>query len=86
MRAWVKHNKQEDMADLLLTHDLNAFTPAGILCHYKETAEAEETKIMPTVPLKELYNLYWYLNMMMISNLTILLMRIIGDCKQEERL
>ena len=40
MRSWVKHNKLEDMSDLSI-HDLNEFSPAGTLCHYKETAEAE---------------------------------------------
>ena len=59
MRAWVKHNKLEDMTDLQI-YDLDDFTPTGTLCNYKETAEAEETKIMPNTPLKELYNLYRY--------------------------
>ena len=57
MRAWVKDNKLEDMSDLLI-YDLNDLTSGGILCHYKETAEAEDTKMMLTTPLKELYNLY----------------------------
>ena len=56
MRSWVKHTNLEDMSDLL-TYDLNDFTPGGTLCHYKETAEAEETKLMPNTPLKELYNI-----------------------------
>ena len=30
MRSWVKHNKLEDMNDLLI-HDLNDFTPSGTL-------------------------------------------------------
>ena len=30
MRSWVKHNKLEDMSDLLI-YDLNDFTPAGTL-------------------------------------------------------
>ena len=91
MRAWVKHNKLEDMTDLLI-YDINDFTPLGTLCNYKETAEAEETKIMPNTPLKELYNLYRYIQhlilesnlIMMMKNLTILLMRITDYCKQEE--
>ena len=90
MRAWVKHNKLEDMTDLLI-YDLNDFTPTGTLCNYKKTAEAEETKIMPNTPLKELYNLYRsnisFSNpnlIMMMKNLTIRLMRITGYCKQEE--
>ena len=60
MRAWVKHNKLEDMSDLLI-YDLNDFTPTGTLCHYKESPEAEETKSMPSTPLKKLYNLYRYI-------------------------
>ena len=60
MRSWVKHNNLEDMSDLLI-YDLNDYTPGGTLCHYKETAEAEETKLMPNTPLKELYNLYRYI-------------------------
>ena len=60
MRSWINHNKLEDMSDLLI-YDLNDFTPSGTLCHFKEKAESEETIIMPTTPLKELYNLYRYL-------------------------
>ena len=56
MRSWVKHNNLEDMSALLI-YDLNDFTPGGTLCHYKETSEAEETKLMQNTPLKELYNL-----------------------------
>ena len=41
------HNKFEDMNDLLI-YDLNDFSPSGTLSQYKETAEAEETKIMAT--------------------------------------
>ena len=57
MRSWVKDNNLEDMNDLQI-HDLNDFTPTGILSQYKVSAEAEETKAMPLTPLKELYNLY----------------------------
>ena len=64
MRAWVKHNKLEDMTDLLI-YD---FTPTGTLCNYKETAEAEETKIMPNTPLKELYNLYRYIQHLILES------------------
>ena len=60
MRSWVKHNNLEDMSDLLI-FVLNVFTPGGTLCHYKETADAEETKPMLNTPLKELYNLYRYI-------------------------
>ena len=91
MRSWVKHNNLEDMFDLLI-YDLNDFTPGGTLCCYKETAETEETKLMPNTPLKELYNLYRYIqhlilesdSIMMMMSLIVLLMRVIGYCKQEE--
>ena len=66
MRAWVKNKKLEDMTDLLI-YDLNDFTPTGTLCKYKETAEAEETKIMPNTPLKELYNLYRYIQHLILK-------------------
>ena len=60
MRSWVKHYKLEDMSDLLI-YGLNCLTPSGTLCHYKETAETEETKFMPNTPLKKVYNLYRYI-------------------------
>ena len=55
------------MSDLLI-YDLNDFTPGGTLCHYKETAEAEETKLMPNTPLKELYNLYRYIQHLILES------------------
>ena len=68
MRSWVKHNTLEDMSDLLI-YDLNDFTPGGTtLCHYKETAEAPETKLMPNTPLKELYNLYRYIQHLILES------------------
>ena len=60
MRSWDKHNGLEDMNKLLI-YDLNGFTPTGSLSQYKVSAEAEETKPMPLTPLKELYNLYRYI-------------------------
>ena len=59
IRSLVKHNKLEDMSDLLI-YDINDLTPTGTLCHCKETVEAEETKIMANTPLKELCDLYRY--------------------------
>ena len=47
----VKHNKLEDMTDLLI-YDLNDFTPSGTLCHYKEPAEVKETIMMPNTHLR----------------------------------
>ena len=67
MRSWVKHNNLEDMSDLLI-YDLNDFTLGGTLCHYKETAEATETKLMPNTPLKELYNLYRYIQHLILES------------------
>ena len=67
MRSWVKDNNLEDMSDLLI-YDLNDFTPGGTLCHYKETAEAEENNLMPNTPLKELYNLYRYIQHLILES------------------
>ena len=59
MKSCVKHNKLEDMSD---------FIPVGTLCHYQETAETEETKIMPNTPLKELYNLDRYIQHLILES------------------
>ena len=55
------------MSDLLI-YDLNDFTPGGTLCCYKETAEAEETKLMPNRPLKELYTLSRYIQKLILES------------------
>ena len=67
MRSWVKDNNLQDMNDLLI-HDLNDFTPTGSLSQYKVSAEAEETKPMPLTPLKELYNLYRYIQHLILES------------------
>ena len=67
MRSWVKDNNLEDMNDLIL-HDLNDFTPTGSLSQYKVSAEADETKPMPITPLKELYNLYRYIQHLILES------------------
>ena len=67
MRSWVKDNNLEDMNDLLL-HDLNDFTPTGSLSQYKVSAEAEETKPMPITLLKELNNLYRYIQHLILES------------------
>ena len=67
MRSWVKDNNLQDMNNLLI-HDLNDFTPTGSLSQYKESAEAEETKPMPITPLKELYNLYRYIQHLILES------------------
>ena len=45
---------------------LNDFTPTGTLCleYYKEKVESEE----PTTPLKELYNLYRYIQHLILKS------------------
>ena len=67
IKAWVKHQKLENMSDLVI-YDLNDFTSTGTLSQYKETAEAEETKTMPNTPLKELYNLYKYIQHLILES------------------
>ena len=91
MRSWVKHNKLEDMTDLLI-YDLNDFTPSGPLRHYKESAEAKETIMMPNTPLQELNNFYRYIPHLILKSkfdyddddLDTLLMKKIGCCKPDE--
>ena len=56
MRAWVKHNRLEDITSLLI-YGLNDFTPSGTLCSYKDKADSEVAHMLPTTPLKELHNL-----------------------------
>ena len=67
MRSWVKYNGLEDMNELLI-HDLNDFTYTGNLSQYKLSAEAEETKPMPITPLKELDNLYRYIQHLILES------------------
>ena len=67
MRSWVKYNGLEDMNELLI-HDLNNFTPTGSLSQYRLSAEAEETKPMPITPLKELNNLYRYIQHLILES------------------
>ena len=55
------------MSDLL-SYELNDCTQGGTLCHCKETVEAEETKPMPNTPLKELYNLYRYMQHLILES------------------
>ena len=67
MRSWVKDNNLPDMNDLII-HDLNDFTPTGSLSQYKVLGEAEETKPMPMSALKELYNLYRYIQHLILES------------------
>ena len=52
----------------LLIYDLNDFTPSGILCYDKEKGESEEAIIMPSTYLKELYNLYRYIQCVILES------------------
>ena len=52
----------------MLIHDLNDFTPTGCLSQHKVSAEAEETKPMPITPLKELNNLYRYIQHLILES------------------
>ena len=51
-----------------LIYGLNDFTLSGTLCYYKEKVESEKTIMMPTTPLKELYNLYRYVQHLIIES------------------
>ena len=67
MKSWVKYNKLEDMPSLLI-YDLNDLTPSGTLCYYKEKVESEETLVMCSTLLKELYNLYRYIQHLILES------------------
>ena len=67
MRPWVKQNKLEEMASFVIYY-LNDFTPSGALCYYKEKVESEVCILMPTTPLKELYNLYRYIQHLILQS------------------
>ena len=67
MRSWVKFNGLEDMNELFI-YDLNDFTPTGSLSQYKVSAEAEEIKPLPLTPLKKLYNLYRYIQHLILES------------------
>ena len=67
MRAWVKHNKSED-SNSLLTYDLNDFTPSGIFCYYNDKADSEVALMVPNTPLKEFYNLWRYIQHLILKS------------------
>ena len=67
MRSWAKDNSLQDIIGLLI-HDLNDFTPSGHLSQYKVSAEAEETRPMPLTPLKELHDLYRYIQHLILES------------------
>ena len=77
--AWVKHNKLEDFNSLLALN-VDDFTPCGILCYFKDKADSEAVMMMPTTPLKELYNLRSFITsggIFNISNLNMMMILII---------
>ena len=55
----MKHNKLEDL-NLLLTCNVDGFTPSGTLCYFKDKADSEAVMMMPTT-LREVYNLRKYI-------------------------
>ena len=67
MRAGVKHNRFKDITTFLI-YDLKDFTPSGTLCYYKEKAESEVALMMPTAPLKELDNLWRYIQHLILKS------------------
>ena len=67
MRARVKYNKLEDITSLLI-YDWNDFTPSGTLWCYKDKADSEVALMMPTTPLKELYNLWMYIQHLILES------------------
>ena len=67
MRSLVKYSKLEDITFLLI-YDLNEFTPPGTLCYQKEKVESEVAIMMPTTPLKGLYNLYRYIQHLILES------------------
>ena len=67
LRVWVKYNKLEDITSLLI-YDLNDFTLSGTLCYYKEKVASEVAIKMPTTPLKGLYNLYRYIEHLILKS------------------
>ena len=60
MRALVQPNKLEDF-NSLLNFNVDDFTTSGSLCYFKEKADSEALMILPTTPLKELFNLRGYI-------------------------
>ena len=67
MRGWVKHYKVEDFSSFL-TFNVDYFTPSGTLCYYNNKADSEAVIMMPTTPLKELYNLRRYIQHLILES------------------
>ena len=51
-----------------MIYDLNDSTPSGTLCYYKEKADSEVALMMPSTPLKELYNLWRYIQHLILKS------------------
>ena len=66
MRASVKYNKLE-ITKSLLSYDLNDFTPSGNLSYNNEKEASEAATMMSTTPLKELYNLWRYIQHLILD-------------------
>ena len=56
----MKQNKLEDF-NSFLTFNADEFTPSGSHCYFKEKADSEMLTMLPTTPLKEIFNLRWYI-------------------------
>ena len=66
IKEWVIFNKLEDLNSLLNYTD-DDFTPSGHLCNYKDNGDSV-VKMLPTMPLQELYNLRWYIQHLIDEN------------------
>ena len=62
----MKHNKLEDFTSIL-AYDSNDFTPSGVLCYHKDKADSEVSPMMPSTPLKKLYNLCRYIQHLILK-------------------
>ena len=64
IREWVKFNKFENFISLLnYTTPIDDFTPSGNLCYNNEIGE-----ILYQTPMKELFNLRWYIQHLIDQN------------------
>ena len=66
MKAWVKHNKLEDMTSLSI-HYLNDLTPSGTLLLQRES-RIRSSHYDAYYTLKELYNLYRYIQHLILES------------------
>ena len=59
LKHWVIFNKFENF-NSILNYPIDDFTPSGNLCYINENGE-----MLHHTPLKELYNLRWYIKHLM---------------------